>query len=68
MAVCLNCQHVAPLPVRDLVRRCGELCPVEMALIHLRCEECQGSKVETRLVPFCERVVGGGDNLRAAYL
>jgi hypothetical protein len=40
MAVCLGCHHVAPLPVRDLVRRYGELFPVEMALIHLRCEEC----------------------------
>jgi hypothetical protein len=54
MAVCMNCQHMAPLPVRDLLRRYGEVCPAEMALIHLRCEECQGSKVEARLVPLCE--------------
>jgi hypothetical protein len=32
MVVCLNCQHMAPLPVRDLVRRYGDLFPVEMAL------------------------------------
>jgi len=54
MAVCLNCRHMAPLPVRDLVRRFGELCPVEMALLHLRCEECEQSKVEARLIPLCE--------------
>ena len=46
MAVCTNCGHMAPLPVRELISRYGELCAVEMALIHLRCEECQQSKVE----------------------
>jgi hypothetical protein len=46
MAVCLTCRHMAPLPVRDLVRRYGDLCPVEMALLHLRCEERQQSKVQ----------------------
>jgi hypothetical protein len=51
MAVCLNCQHTAPLPVRDLVRHYGELLPAEMALLRLRCEECQQSKVEARLMP-----------------
>jgi hypothetical protein len=54
MAVCLNCRHMAPLPMRELLRRFGELCPVEMALLHLRCEECQQSKVEARLIPLCE--------------
>ena len=54
MAACLGCGHMAPLPVRELIRRYGELVPLEMALLHLRCEECQGSKVEARLVPLCE--------------
>jgi hypothetical protein len=54
MAVCLSCSHMAPLPVRDLVRRYGEMCLVELALMHLRCEECQQSKVEARLMPLCE--------------
>jgi hypothetical protein len=54
MAVCLNCRHMAPLPLRDLVHRFGELRPVEMALLHLRCEECGQSKVEARLIPLCE--------------
>jgi len=54
MAVCLNCRRMAPLPVRDLVRRFGELCPVDMALLHLRCEEGGQSKVEARLIPLCE--------------
>ena len=49
MAVCVNCRHM-----RDLVHRFGELCPVEMALLHLRCEECEQSKVEARLIPLCE--------------
>ena len=54
MAACLACGHLAPLPVRDLVRRYGEMCPVEMALLHLRCEDCSQSKVEARLIPLCE--------------
>jgi len=54
MAVCLNCRHMAPLPVCDLVRRYGELCPIEMAVLHLRCEECRQTKVEARLMPLCE--------------
>jgi hypothetical protein len=54
MAVCQACQHMAPLPVRELIRRYGDSCPVEMALIHLRCEECRQSNVEARLVPLCE--------------
>ncbi len=54
MVVCLGCGHSAPLPVRELIRRYGEACLVELALMHLRCEECQQSKVEVRLVPLCE--------------
>ncbi len=54
MAVCVNCQHMAPLPVRDLVRRYGDLFPAELALLRLRCEECQHSKVEAKLIPLCE--------------
>jgi hypothetical protein len=49
MLVCVNCQHMAPLPVRDRVRRLGGQFPVEMALQRLRCEECRQSKVEARL-------------------
>jgi hypothetical protein len=54
MAVRLGCHHMAPLPVRDLVPRHGELCPIGMALIHLRYEECHESMVQVRLVPLCE--------------
>ena len=54
MAVCLNCQHMAPLPLRALVARYGETCPVEMALLRLRCEGCRQTRVEARLIPLCE--------------
>jgi len=54
MAACLGCGHMAPLPLRDLIRRYGESCLMELAAMHLRCEECMRSKVEVRLVPLCE--------------
>jgi hypothetical protein len=60
MAVCLNCQHMAPLPVRDLVRRYGDLFPAEMALLRLRCEECQQSKVEPSWCRFASPGAGSG--------
>ena len=53
-AICLNCRHMAPLPIRNLVRRFGELYPIDEALMTLRCEECGQSKVEARLIPLCE--------------
>jgi hypothetical protein len=54
IVLCLNYRHMVPLPVRDMVRRYSELYPVEMALLHLRCDRCRESKLEARLIPLCE--------------
>lgn len=49
MAVCVACDRMAPVPIRELARRSGEACLVELALLRLRCEECRHSQVEARL-------------------
>ena len=53
MAVCRKCGHMAPLPVRELLRHFGDLEPVDMALLRLCCEECGERKVEAKVMPLC---------------
>ncbi len=39
----------------------GDLLPVEMALLRLRCEECQHSEAEARLCRCVSQVAASGD-------
>ncbi len=54
VARCSDCRHMGPLPVEQLIRRFGELIPVEMAMVHLRCTACGGRKVQHQMVRLCE--------------
>lgn len=54
LAVCRNCGHMAPLPLRDMIRRYGELFPIDEVLWRLRCEDCRAREVEMRLARLCD--------------
>jgi len=54
MVRCRRCQHMAPLPLRELIRRHGELIAVEAALLCLRCEKCQAAAAELLLARLCD--------------
>jgi len=45
---------MAGLPVRQLIRRYGDLYPVEDALISLRCDDCGSRGVTARLARLCD--------------
>ena len=32
--------HLAPLPVLSLIKRYGELLPIETAMLHVKCSAC----------------------------
>lgn len=55
LAVCGSCGHQAPVPVDRLVRRYGDLLPVDEALMRLRCARCgKLGEVTLRHVRLCE--------------
>lgn len=56
MAVCSKCGRMAPLPIDELIRRYGELYPVEMALVKVRCTGCQnwGRNIEPKWLRLCD--------------
>ena len=54
LAVCRECGHRGALPVAQLIRRWGELLPIESAMQHLKCSECGRGSVEARNVRLCE--------------
>ncbi len=54
LAECRGCGHIAGLPVRQLVRRFGDLHPVEAAMAVLRCDECGGQVIAARLARLCD--------------
>ena len=54
LAVCDKCGHASGLPVRLLLRRFGELYPVEHAMFPMRCAECGGQRVSARLARLCD--------------
>jgi hypothetical protein len=45
---------MAPLPVRELVRRFGQQYSVDLAMKRLRCESCRERDVEAQLILLCE--------------
>ena len=50
-----KCGHLAPLPVAALIRRYGELFPIEQAMFHVKCSACGKSGTsETKLLRLCE--------------
>ena len=51
---CRQCQHTAPLPLRDLIRRYGGLVRVEAVVPHLRCEHSRAVEAELTLARLCE--------------
>ncbi len=54
MALC-KCGHLAPLPVASLIKRFGELLPIETALSCLTCSACgKLGTVEAKLLRLCE--------------
>ena len=53
LASCDTCGHVSGLPVRQLTRY-GDLCPVDQAMGHLRCAECQGQRISAKLARLCD--------------
>ena len=54
LAVCDKCGHASGLPVSLLLRRFGELYPVEHAMFPMRCSECGGERVSARLARLCD--------------
>ena len=54
LAVCDACGHASGLPVRQLLNRYGDLCPVNQAMGHFRCAECQGQRVSAKLARLCD--------------
>jgi hypothetical protein len=54
MVRCQHCGHMAPLPLRELIRRHGELIAVEAALSSLRCEHCQTFGAVLMLARLCD--------------
>lgn len=54
MAKC-GCGHLAPLPVASLIKRYGELLPIEAALFHLTCSACgRSGAAEVKLIRLCD--------------
>ena len=54
MAKC-RCGHLAPLPVAVLIKRFGELFPIEQAMFHVKCSSCSKSGMaEAKLLRLCE--------------
>lgn len=50
-----KCGHLAPLAVASLLRRYGELFPVEQALFHVACSACgKMGQAEVRTMRLCE--------------
>jgi len=43
MAKC-QCGHLAPLPVASLIKRCGELLPIETAMFNVKCSACSKTR------------------------
>ena len=54
LAVCDGCGHASGLPVRQLLNRYGDLCPVNQAMGAFRCAECQGQRVTAKLARLCD--------------
>ena len=49
------CGHMAPIPIDRLIRRYGELMPVEQAMMRLRCAKCgEIGTVRPRTMRLCE--------------
>ena len=54
MAKC-RCGHLAPLPVAALIKRYGELLPIEQAMFHAKCSACgKSGTAEAKLLLLCE--------------
>jgi hypothetical protein len=54
LAMCDKCGHASGLPVRLLLARYGELCPVEQAMFHFRCAERGEQRVSAKLARLCD--------------
>ena len=56
MGVCTKCRRVAPFPIDALIKRFGEIYPVEQALMKLHCAGCQtwGRDIEPRWFRLCD--------------
>ena len=54
MAQC-RCGHLAPLPVASLIKRYGELFPIDQAMFHVKCSACgKSGTAERKLLRLCE--------------
>lgn len=59
LAACGACGHLGALPTALLIRRFGELEPVESAMLGLRCDECGATgRVTPSLTRFCHQGCG----------
>jgi hypothetical protein len=54
MAVCQHCGHMGAIPVRQLIRRYGELYPIDTVMMTLKCDECGKSRAEPPLCRLCD--------------
>lgn len=54
LARCQACRHQGLLPVDALIRKWGDLHPIEFALLSLRCTECGARDVRHTMVRLCE--------------
>jgi hypothetical protein len=53
-ARCLDCGHVAALPVALLLHRYGALTPIELVRDRLTCSACKSRVIEVRLMGLCD--------------
>lgn len=56
VGICGGCGYMAALPLAALLRRYGELYPVESAMMNVRCTDCgEAGKTQPRIVRLCDR-------------
>lgn len=53
-ARCRGCGHLAALPVALLLRRFGELTPIERISHRITCSACQGRAIDIKMMRLCD--------------
>ena len=51
---CRTCGHLAALPVAALLKRFGELTPIDRIRDRIPCSVCQGHAIEIRMMRLCD--------------
>jgi hypothetical protein len=61
LAVCDRCRHIGALPVWQLLRRFGELAPLESATVKLRATNAAATRCRPALGAYASLADGGRD-------